>query len=341
VTHPHLLLHILVRWVDLVALVTLVGGLIYHYFVWSPLSKGVGRGIGIMIPVLPALLVLGAAALVDLVLRAAMMSGRPFTDLTSVLPIVLMKTQFGHVWTWKLGLIITLTVLWFLKMHKKIDGPTVMYALLAGGAAVDLTTALSGHAADQGIRTWTVLVDWVHVMAVSGWVGGQFALQLHFRPSLAGLPELGLRVFLAGALRRFSTVAMTAVGAMLITGVYNVWFHVHSLPLLTGTEYGKFLILKSCLVVLMVLLGGVIRFYALPILESRDGWGPAALLARSARAVIERIWTRPRNMGRWCFRVLLIEALLGLAVLGCTAALTQLPPPHERPSGYEHSQHAM
>jgi len=128
---------------------------------------------------------------------------------------------------------------------------------------------------------------------------------------------------------------------MLLTGIYNIWVHVHSVPLLTGTDYGKILILKLSLVVPMVLLGGMNRFYGLPLLENRDGRGLAGVLARAARAVIERIWARPRNMGRLCFQMLLIEALLGLAVLGCTAAITQLAPPHQVPVEFKHDHHMM
>jgi copper resistance protein D len=341
VTHPHLFLHILVRWIDLAALIAFLGGLSYYYFVWVPLSRGVVRGNGMRAQIVAVLIVLAGAGLIDLALRAMMMSGRPFTELLSVLPVVLMKTRFGLVWMIKLGLIVFLAAVWILKKRGLLNGMIVKYLSLAGGAAVGLMTSVSGHAADQGIWTWAVLFDWAHVMAVSGWVGGLFMFQLHLRPSLGGVPEVERRDLLAGAIRRFSTVAMTAVGAMLLTGIFNTWIHVHSMPLLMGTDYGKILILKWILVVPMVLFGGMNRFYGLPILENRDDRGSAGILARAARAVIERIWTRPRNMGRLCFQMLLIEALLGLAVLGCTAALTQLPPPHERPTGYEHSQHAM
>lgn len=340
-THLHLFFHILIRWIDLAALISFLGGLSYYYFIWAPSSRGIARGNGMLAQIVAVLIVLAAAGLIDLTLRAMMMSGRPFTELLSVLPIVLLKTRFGLVWMIKFGLIVLLAAVWFLKKRGFLNGMIVKYLSLAGGAAVGLTTTLSGHAADQGIWKWTVLLDWVHVMAVSGWVGGLFWFQLHLRPALGRIPEGQRRDFLAGAIRRFSAVAMTAVGVMLLTGMYNTWVHVHSVPLLMGTDYGKILILKWILVVPMVLLGGMNRFYGLPILENRDDRGLAGVLSRAARAVIERIWTRPQNVGRLCFQMLLIEALLGLAILGCTAGLTQLPPPHERPAGYEHSQHAM
>jgi len=340
-THPHMFLHMLVRWVDLVALISFLGGVSYYYFVWPPLNRQIGRGNGMAVETAVVLVVLAAAAVIDLVLRAMMMSGRPLMEVMSVIPIVLTETRFGPVWICKFGTIILLTVLWLLKKRGFLNGTIVKYPSLAGAAAVALTTTLSGHAADQGIWSGTVLVDWIHVMAVSGWIGGLFALQLHFRPLLAGFAEKERRDLLAVALRRFSAVAMTAVGAMLLTGIYNTWIHVHSRTLLVSTDYGKILILKWLLIVPMVLLGGMNRFYGLPNLENREGRGLAGALTRAARSVIERIWTRPKNMGQLCFRMLLVEAILGVAVLGCTAALTQLPPPHAIPVEFKHDHHAM
>jgi putative copper resistance protein D len=337
-------LHTLIRWLDFVVLVTLLGGLSFRYFVWLPSIRARvvdNRPTGGLISTMTLLVALAFTSLADLSFRALMMSGQPASKLFSVLPTVLMKTHFGSVWIWKFGLILFLGVVQLIGERGIFGSVSLRYLSLGCAMALGLTTGLSGHAADQGSWSWTVLGDWIHVLAISGWVGGLFAFQLHLRPSLASYPEGERRDLLADAIRRFSTVAMTAVGAMLLTGIYNMWVHVHSLPLLTGTDYGEILILKLSFVVPMVLLGGMNRYYGLPILENRDDRGLSGVLARAARAVIEKIWTRPRNMGRLCFQMLLIEALLGLAVLGCTAAITQLAPPHQVPVEFKHDHHMM
>jgi putative copper export protein len=206
-----------------------------------------------------------------------------------------------------------------------------------------LTTSLSGHAADQGNWSWTVLGDWIHVTAISGWVGGLFALRLHLASFQSLLPSGGRRTFLAAAIKAFSAVAITCVGGLFLSGVYNTWVHVHSPSLLVGTDYGKVLILKWALLGPMIFLGGISRFYLLPRLENNEGHAPDSIPVRWMRFIVETVWKRPDDskLEGLFFRLITIEAVLGLAVLGCSAWITQLPPPHEPSVGFEHGRHTM
>ncbi len=345
-THPHMFLHIWVRWFDFVALVVLLGGLSYRYFVWIPSSRARGiddRQAGGRIPLAMMLCVLAVTSLTDLVLRSLMMSGKPVSELFSVLPTVLTKTHFGSVWLLRLGLILFLAAIRFIEERGIFGATGLKYLSLGGGMALGLTTSLSGHAADQGSWNWTVFGDWIHVMAISGWVGGLFALRIDLPLSLSRIRESERSGLLAVAIRSFSAVAMTCVGAMFLSGAYNTWIHVHSPSLLVGTDYGKILILKWALLIPMILLGGVSRFYILPRLEAQKGSVQLGFPARWMRSMIETVWSRPDDskLGRLFFRLILIEAVLGLGVLACSAWMTQLPPPHELSVGFEHSPHAM
>ena len=347
-THSHLLLHILVRWIDFVALVAFLGGLGYRYFVLTPVCRARSvshSGPSERIWMATMLAVLAATSLTDLFFRTAMMSGRPVPELFSVLPTVLMKTHFGSVWLGRFGLILLLSGILFLEGRRGL-GPTVdRYLSLGAGAALGLTTSLSGHAADQGNWSWTVLGDWIHVTAISGWVGGLFALQIHLARFLPRIPSGERRTFLTAAIRAFSTVAMTCVGGLFLSGVYNTWVHVHSPSLLVGTEYGKILILKWVLLGPMIFIGGVSRFYILPRLENNEEHALNSIPGRLMRSIVETVWKRPDDskLEGLFFRLITIEAVLGLAVLGCSAWITQLPPPHETSLGFErgHGRHAM
>jgi putative copper resistance protein D len=321
---------------DLVALVTLVGGLSYRQFVLVPLYRDLpgdaDRSFRLLMAV--SLLMLGATSTADLIFRTLMMSGRPFSELFSVLPTVLLQTHFGRVWVWRAGLLLLLFGFWFLQRgpRPRIRG----YLVLFVGSGVCLTTSLSGHAADLGSLTITVFVDWIHVMAVSSWVGGLFFMRFHLSGRLTFLEGNTRARCLTAGIERFSTVAMTAVGALIATGLYNTWVHVHSPALLVGTSYGKILILKWSFLLPMLLLGAVSRYGILPLLQAQGGKTKESFLTRMISGWIKRVGDRFQicpppvlELEQWFFRLIMIEAILGLGVLACSAWMTQLPPPHQ------------
>ncbi|MCP3754965.1 copper resistance protein CopC [Streptomyces sp. TBY4] len=114
-------------------------------------------------------------------------------------------------------------------------------AVVAAGIAA--TWALSEHAS-TGIQTALAMpVDIVHLLAVAVWLGGLTALlvALHKVPGIERT-----------AIRRFSTVAFTSVVVLACTGTYQAWRQVGSWSALTGTEYGRLLLLKIGLVATVV-----------------------------------------------------------------------------------------
>ncbi len=345
-THHSLLLHVLVRWLDSIALVTLVGGLSYRLFVLYPMRrdprdlKDRPQRYLLIVPVC----VLVATGLTDLVLRALMISGRPLSELASILPTVLSQTHFGRVWTWRFVLLPLFFGFWFLENRRPRTAAPVAVSLGAA-AGVCLTTSLTGHAADLGILRFPVLSDWVHLIAVSSWVGGLFALRLHFSLWLARSTGNARAEYLAEGITRFSIVAMSAVGALLLTGLYNTLAHVESAALLVGTSYGRILIVKWLLLAPMLALGATNRYGILPQLRALSGRTEKGRLARVLAPWVSPLLpnTTGLDLERRFFRLIAIEAVLGVAVLACSAWLTQLPPPHQNalfsppPSHHSHA----
>lgn len=115
-------------------------------------------------------------------------------------------------------------------------GPTILY-----GVALAVGFALAGHAVSTRPRWISVPVDAVHVLAMSAWLGG---LLLLVAQVLRRRDEETLRVA-----RRFSTLALVAVVALVATGCYQAWRHVGSLDALGETAYGRELLVKTALVV--------------------------------------------------------------------------------------------
>ncbi|MEU0991067.1 copper resistance protein CopC [Streptomyces sp. NPDC005953] len=122
------------------------------------------------------------------------------------------------------------------------------FGLAVGGtvvaAGIAATWALSEHAS-TGIQPGVAMpVDVIHLLAVATWLGGLGALltTLYRGPSIE-----------EEAVRKFSRVAFISVVALVATGLYQSWRQVGSWSALTGTSYGRLLLLKVALV--GVLLG--------------------------------------------------------------------------------------
>ncbi|MEU6488267.1 copper resistance protein CopC [Streptomyces sp. NPDC046887] len=121
------------------------------------------------------------------------------------------------------------------------------FGLAVGGtvvaAGIAATWALSEHAS-TGIQTAVAMpVDVLHLLAMAAWLGGLAALLVVlFRgPSIE-----------REAVRRFSRLAFGSVVALAVTGVYQSWRQVGTWSALTGTAYGRLLVLKVVLVAALV-----------------------------------------------------------------------------------------
>ncbi|UCM89166.1 copper resistance CopC/CopD family protein [Streptomyces marincola] len=121
-------------------------------------------------------------------------------------------------------------------------GLAVAGVVLAAGTAA--TWAMSEHAATGRQTGIAIPAHILHLLAVAAWLGGLAALLVLLRTAPA-LPR--------AAVRRFSAVALTSVTVLAATGLYQSWRQVgFSWSALTGTSYGRLLILKVVLVALML-----------------------------------------------------------------------------------------
>ena len=163
------------------------------------------------------------------------------------------------------------------------------------------TLPLTGHASmHEGLRG--VLHrgnDALHVLAGGAWLGALLPLGMVLR--MLGDPFR--RGEAAVALRRFSTVGHAAVALVIATGIVNTVLILGGWPLDWSSRYQALLAIKIGLVLLMTVLA----------LVNRYGVVPRMALNRS-KAVAILGWGT------------LVEAGLGLAVLGCVSVFGLLDP---------------
>ncbi|WP_328969628.1 copper resistance CopC/CopD family protein [Streptomyces sp. NBC_00239] len=133
--------------------------------------------------------------------------------------------------------------------------------VVAGGIAA--TWALSEHAS-TGIQPGIAMpVDIFHLLAVAAWLGGLVTLLV----ALYRVPDLE-----RAAVQRFSKVAFASVIVLVATGIYQSWRQLGTWSALTGTDYGKLLIVKVGLIVVLVGVAYVSRQWT-----ARLGAAPAAV----------------------------------------------------------------
>lgn len=346
---PHMLLHLAVRALDLAATVIVVGGLAFDAFVMAPLLRHEAsavhgryqerfrRLIGW------ALWILFGLQFVDLLLRVQMMSGRPFAAVIGLLPAAIPGTHIGKVWLAKIVVLIVLIAVWTAAGRSRSEtgiGPWTRPALLGAVATFCAMIALAGHAADQGNLSPDVAADWLHVLAVCAWVGGLVAFIALVPPLVRLADEREAARLFTRAMARFSTVAGWSLGALLLTGAYGVWIHVHSWAGL-ASPYGSALLAKLVFVAPMIALGALGRYDNLPELQIMTGetfrstW--IARAAAASFAAVRRLFridplrathetiaaVRVRTL-----RFVAAECVFAVGVLVGTAVLTQTMPPH-------------
>ncbi|GAA4858934.1 FixH family protein [Kitasatospora terrestris] len=179
----------------------------------------------------------------------------------------------------------------------------------------------------------------VHLLAMALWLGGLVAVLVGLRN---GLPASGVE--------RFSRLALGAVTALVVTGVYQSWRGLGSWSALVDTEYGRLLLVKVGCVAAMVGVAWISRSWtaklraaapeavdaAAPVTEPAAPAGPAgpaaavdpdraAQLARQ-QAARASAGTRPDGARAGLRRTVVVEAAVAVAVLVVTTMLTNSPP---------------
>ncbi len=152
-------------------------------------------------------------------------------------------------------------------------------AILILALAAVATLAWSGHAgaSEGGIGILHRASDIVHVIAASAWLGTLALLLL----AIARLDTLNAE--LIAALGRFAVTGTLIVGALILSGIVNLWAIVgfKALPALVATDYGRMLILKLLLFAAMLGFAAYNRWRLVPRLERSANEG-----ARSLRASV-------------------------------------------------------
>ncbi|MFL6407604.1 MAG: copper resistance protein CopC [Nitrososphaeraceae archaeon] len=131
-------------------------------------------------------------------------------------------------------------------------------SLLVIGLAILATTTLIGHGATSG-QLLPIATDFIHNLAASLWIGGIIYLAFIVAPKLKQaeiLEENVKATTLSIIIPRFSTIPVTILGVIVVTGPFLLYFIENNLDLTLASLYGKWLIIKLSLAAIMITIGG-------------------------------------------------------------------------------------
>jgi len=240
--------------------------------------------------------VMVAMAMSDLPLRQAM---RPH-----VIELVWSHTQFGRLWQLRsifwITTAVTEAISWVAakaSMRRAMIWPKIIFA-----AALLGSLAWSGHGRDGERAQWHLLADAGHLIVAAAWPTGllPFGMLIY---ALRGSAEGARQGLLVKITRRFSTMSLISVALLAASGIVNSCYLLESVSSLVRTPYGRTLLVKIILFLLMVALGAINLLWLKPRLDKSDSTTAGKLQ-----------WT----VGA--------EFILGIAVVIVVAILGTLPP---------------
>lgn len=161
--------------------------------------------------------------------------------------------------------------------------------------------ALEGHSASGGNHDHGVNSLLWHIVCSALWVGGLMALVAHARRR---------GTHLAVITSRFSFLALFCVIALAISGVVNASLRVRWVEWFT-TDYGRVILAKAILLVVLAGIGWVHRRKILPQLAAAEEENGEATPAQRAPFI----------------RLATVEVLIMAATVGVAISLSRIPPP--------------
>jgi putative copper resistance protein D len=224
------------------------------------------------------------------------------------------ESTFGLVWKMRL-------VFWFLTISFALPAVfttkrTILRSLatllaLSSSLAFVVKLAAAGHGG-SGTKVHQ-LTDIAHLVIGAAWPVGLLPLGLLLiKLRREANPDRWTAIYTVT--RRFSVMSIISVLLLITTGVANSWPLIGKWANLTGTPYGRTLLVKVALFALMIALGAINRLFLQPRLAAGSNSASESMRLKSLGRLQLNVW---------------MEVLLGIAVMGAVGVLGRLPPATE------------
>ncbi|EDO1159571.1 TPA: copper resistance CopC/CopD family protein [Listeria innocua] len=238
-----------------------------------------------------ALALLGVALFMQLFVQTSITTGVSISESFGPSKLAaFLTTKTGYIWISEFIVWLLLAIFTIMMFFKNKQWS--WFALLTESALIGyliFAKAQNGHAAASADKIVSITADMLHMIAASVWVGGILVL-------LFVLPKTGKA---REVWSRFAIIAIIAVASILVSGLLMAVMNIGQMSNLFTTNYGKILLFKIGLFLLMALLG--LGHY---------------------------IYLKLKNK-KLPFKTILIELIIGTIILIVASVLTnvQTPPP--------------
>jgi copper transport protein len=303
---------VIAKWLAFLTVMTAIGLFVLRIAIARPLVSRVS-GTSLR-PLTIAFAIVGGLGLVAIPAyleeAIAVDSLRSFWSVTAVVPLWRL-TAFGRGYVdvelcFALFVLAAAVAIWADRPGREgrsVAGLLALSGTFAGAAAVLVLPGAVGHAGQTAPRGVALLLDWLHLVSGSLWIGGLIGLLVLW----GSLPAAKRLAGLAVCVPRFSNVALVSVLVLLGTGVGASVLHLPVLDALWLTTYGKVILIKAGILLAAMLLASV------NLLKNKPGLSRPEVREASARLLQTLVSAEA---------ILVAGAILAAAVLSSVA-----PPP--------------
>lgn len=224
-------------------------------------------------------------------------------------------TRFGVTWT-AAGILWLLAAIAAPRLLRAQNGGARRLLWFAPLVALIALPAIAGHSSVEH-PVWLLLpMNLIHVSAMTLWLGGLTALVLVVPGATRALEGADRTRLLAAVLARFSPLALACVITLLTTGIVQSLVEIDAWSELTGTAYGRAVLIKFLLLMVLIGLGAINRQRTVPQIRRLAAAGET-----------------PGVVGILLRRALRVEVAVIAVVLVITGALSGYPPAKAVASG--------
>ena len=290
-----------IRWAELVAVLTLVGAVVFRLFVlpeaqWTPELREDASDRARRLA--SAVFVLFAVTTITRLMAQSDLIADAQQGRWHAVVAVVRDTRWGH--GWLIGAIGGVVAILGLLMAKRAWWGWIIAGL--GVVGIGFGEGLTGHAAAVHNTSLALAADLAHLLGAGGWLGGLAALML------CGLPALrravGTDQWTSGSrlLRAYHRATVECVILVVVTAVVAACLRLAHFSDFWTTDYGRLLMRKTIVVAFALAIGGY-------------HW----------RAVVTPQWGATTEARFW--RTAAAELLLGAIIVAITAVLISTPFP--------------